>query len=199
MKSGILISLILIIVSCHSPRALTGNSQIENDHQEKFWLVLQQHCGKAFEGTVISAPANDTTFRNKKLTIHLKECKENRIRIPFVVGDNRSRTFIFTKTAYQITLKHDHRHEDGTAESITMYGGATSNSGSATVQYFPADEHTAKILPAAAANVWWVELVAGKYLTYNLRRMGTDRLFTIRFDLSIPVVLPESPWGWTDQ
>jgi hypothetical protein len=53
-------------------------------------------------------------------------------------------------------------------------------------------------LPAAATNVWWVELVAGKFFTYNLRRIGTDRLFTIRFDLTKPVAIPYAPWGWKD-
>jgi hypothetical protein len=54
------------------------------------------------------------------------------------------------------------------------------------------------MLPAAASNVWWVELVPGKYFTYNLRRMGTDRLFSIRFDLSSAIDMPEAPWGWKD-
>ncbi len=115
-----------------------------------------------------------------------------------MVGDNRSRTWIFTKLSGKLLLKHDHRHEDGKEDSITQYGGGTSNSGSATVQYFPADQQTVNILPAAAGNMWWVELMPGKYFTYNLRRMGTDRLFSIRFDLSKPVAAPEAPWGWKD-
>jgi len=40
--------------------------------------------------------------------------------------------------------------------------------------------------------------VPGKYFTYNLRRMGTDRLFSIRFDIAMPVAAPEAPWGWKD-
>lgn len=169
-----------------------------NDPQEKFWMSLQKICGKAFGGEVIAAPANDTTFKNKKLIIHVRACEDYRIRIPFVVGNDRSRTFILTKSTDKLTWKHDHRHKDGSEDSITMYGGTTANRGSATVQYFPADQHTATILPAAAANVWWIELEEGKYLTYNLRRMGTDRLFSIRFDLSKQIEIPESPWGWKD-
>ena len=79
-----------------------------------------------------------------------------------------------------------------------MYGGQTTNSGMANLQMFPADQETTNILPAAATNVWWVELVPGKYFTYNLRRMGTDRLFSIRFDLSTAIDIPEAPWGWKD-
>ena len=87
---------------------------------------------------------------------------------------------------------------DGTPDSITQYGGRTTNSGTATLQMFPADQETTNMLPAAATNVWWLELVPGKYLTYNLRRIGTDRLFSIRFDLSTIMDIPEAPWGWKD-
>jgi hypothetical protein len=105
---------------------------------------------------------------------------------------------VFTKTEKVLSLKHDHRHKDGTADSITQYGGQTANSGMETLQMFPADQETTNLLPAAATNVWWVEVVPGKYFTYNLRRIGTDRLFSIRFDLSTPVDKPEAPWGWKD-
>jgi hypothetical protein len=63
---------------------------------------------------------------------------------------------------------------------------------------FPADEETIKLLPAAATNLWWVELVPGYYFTYNLRRLGTNRFFSIRFDINKPVAGPEAPWGWKD-
>lgn len=130
--------------------------------------------------------------------MHVKACSNNRIRVPFVVGDDLSRTWVFTKGASGLMLQHDHRHRDGSADSITFYGGHTTNSGSATVQYFPADGHTTGILPAAGGNVWWVELVPNSHFTYNLRRMGTDRLFSIRFDLKKTVSAPPSPWGWKD-
>jgi hypothetical protein len=163
-----------------------------------FWKEMEQLCGKAFTGEVVAAPANDTLFKNKILLMHVRKCDENKIRIPFVVGGDRSRTWVFTLSEDNIELKHDHRHRDGSEDSITQYGGRTVNSGSATLQVFPADPFTTAILPAAFANVWWVELVPGKYFTYNLRRMNTDRWFSIRFDLSKPVEAPEAPWGWKD-
>lgn len=130
--------------------------------------------------------------------MHLRGCEDATIRIPFFIGENRSRTWLFNKTKDQLLLKHDHRHMDGTPDSITQYGGRTTNSGTATLQMFPADQETTNMLPAAATNVWWLELVPGKYLTYNLRRIGTDRLFSIRFDLSTIMDIPEAPWGWKD-
>ena len=186
-----------ILSSCYSSQK---KSTVEKtgDNPQKFWQSLQQLCGKAYKGTVVSAPVNDTIFKDKVLIMHVRACEEATIKIPFFVGENRSRTWVFTKPKDQLLLKHDHRHKDGTPDSITQYGGRTTNSGSATLQMFPSDQETANILPAAATNVWWVELVPGKYFIYNLRRIGTDRLFSIRFDLSSTTDIPKAPWGWKD-
>lgn len=164
-----------------------------------FWTNLQRLCGKAFAGTVAAAPEGDTTFANKELVMHVRSCEKNRIRIPFFVGADKSRTWILTRQKNgRILLKHDHRHEDGTPDKVTMYGGMTANSGSETMQTFPADEETVKVIAAAAANVWWIELSANDYFSYNLRRMGTDRYFSVKFDLKKEIAAPSAPWGWKD-
>ena len=97
----------------------------------------------------------------------------------------------------RIQLKHDHRHEDGTSDKVTMYGGTTPNSGSANIQFFPADQETANLIPYAATNVWWI-VIEDNSFTYNLRRIGTDRLFSIKFDLTKPVEIPSAHWGSID-
>jgi len=165
-----------------------------------FWNNLQTLCGKAFAGTVANAPAEDTTFNDKALVMHVRSCEKDRIRIPFFVGENRSRTWVLTRQKNgRILLKHDHRHQDGKPDKVTMYGGVTTNSGSAIRQMFPADDETVKAITAAAANVWWIELVPNDYFTYNLRRIGTDRYFRIKFDLKNEVKTPEAPWGWVEK
>ncbi len=163
-----------------------------------FWGSLQKLCGKAFAGTVAAAPVDDVTFKDKELVMHVRACEKNRIRIPFFVGADKSRTWVLTKKKDRILLKHDHRHEDGTPDKVTMYGGWTTNGGSISRQMFPADEETVEILPAAAANVWWIEIVDGQYFTYNLRRVGTDRYFSIKFDLTKEISKPSALWGWKD-
>ena len=169
-----------------------------HSNQQLFWHALQQLCGKSYEGTVIAAPANDTVFKNKSLAIHVRSCSDERIRIPLVVGNDLSRTWVLTKNQTGLLLKHDHRHKDGSPDSITMYGGNTTNNGTVTMQFFPADQETTNLLPAAGGNMWWLEIVPGNYMTYNLRRMGTDRFFSIRFDLSKTIPAPAAPWGWKD-
>lgn len=94
-----------------------------------------------------------------------------------------------------IKLKHDHRHEDGSEDDITQYGGIASNTGMATIQFFPADQETTDLIPHAANNVWWIT-VDEESFTYNLRRIGSDRYFSVKFDLNKEVESPGPAWGW---
>lgn len=163
--------------------------------QTAFWNNLQALCGQAFAGTVQEAPAGDTAFAGKELVMHVRECGDAQVLVPFHVGEDRSRTWVISRTASGLRLKHDHRHRDGTEDEITQYGGDTAVSGSAHRQEFPADAHTASLIPAASTNVWTLELVPGEAFVYALRREGTDRRFRIRFDLTRPVTAPPAPWG----
>src|SRR5687767_3639159 len=94
-----------------------------------FWKELQKLCGKAFAGTVAAAPPDDTTFKDKALAMHVRSCEPDRIRIPFFVGDDRSRTWVLTHKGNRIELRHDHRHADGKPDKVTMYGGWTTSAG----------------------------------------------------------------------
>ena len=163
--------------------------------QELFWATLQGLCGRAFAGTVREAPPSDTTFANKELIMHVRQCRDDEIRIPFHVGTNRSRTWIVSRTGAGLRLKHDHRHEDGSEDAITQYGGDTRSAGTDGRQEFSADTHTASLIPAAATNVWTIEVRGADRFTYALRREGTDRRFRIEFDLTRNVGTPPAPWG----
>lgn len=163
---------------------------------DAFWNELGKLCGKAFAGTVAAAPADDTTFKDKALVMHVRQCEKDRIRIPFVVGSDRSRTWVLTRKGSRIELRHDHRHEDGKPDKVTMYGGWTTSTGTPTRQMFPADQQTVDVVPAASTNVWWIDLTPGETFSYNLRRMGSERYFSIKFDLKAVVKAPEAPWGW---
>ena len=59
-----------------------------------------------------------------------------------------------------------------------------------------ADAFTSQLIPAAATNVWTVEMHPGERYVYALRREGTDRRFRIAFDLTNPVEPPPAPWGF---
>jgi hypothetical protein len=162
---------------------------------QAFWASLTALCGQAFNGEVREAPPGDTAFANRQLVMHVRTCEPDRIMIPFHVGTDRSRTWVLTRTASGLRLKHDHRHEDGSEDAITQYGGDTRSPGTAQQQEFHADAHTAALIPAAVTNVWTVEVVPGRSFAYALRREGTDRRFRIEFDLTRTVAIPPAPWG----
>lgn len=167
----------------------------DNNQAKIFWNNLKQHCGKAYEGKLAES-IKDDAFSGKKLVMYVLACDENTIKIPFYVGEDRSRTWVLTLEGDRIKLKHDHRHEDGTEDSITQYGGISTNSGLKDLQFFPADEETALLIPAAASNVWWITLNENSF-SYNLKRLGSDRpQFTVSFTLNNPIETPELPWGW---
>ena len=128
--------------------------------------------------------------------MHVRQCSATEMRIPFHADSNRSRTWVLTRTTDGLRLKHDHRHEDGSEDRITQYGGDTRGPGTAERQEFHADAHTAAIIPAAATNVWTIEIVPGERFAYGLRREGTDRRFRVEFDLKAPVAQPPAPWGY---
>jgi hypothetical protein len=184
------LTVVLLAAACAPP---PGPAPLPE--QGAFWSALRSHCGNAYAGRLVEAPAGDTAFAGKALVMHVRACSADEIRIPFHVGENRSRTWVLTRVPGGLRLKHDHRHEDGSEDEITQYGGDTRTPGSATRQEFPADAHTASLIPAAATNVWTVEVVPGRTFAYALRREGTDRRFRIEFDLDRPVPAPPAPWG----
>ena len=164
---------------------------------KEFWNKLKSHCGKAYEG-VLELPEEDEAFGGKKLMMHVRSCSDKVIKIPFYVGEDKSRTWILSYQNDRITLKHDHRHEDGSEDKINFYGGTSTNTGKAGIQFFPADDHTQELIPAASTNVWWITL-NDTIFTYNLRRLGTDHVFRVVMDLTTPIQEPEAPWGWKEE
>jgi len=194
---------LVALLACGSPtqtETVTALTQLpERDSTQLiFWKELQNLCGSAFSGEIVAGGENDTVFGNKDLIMHVRSCSEQRIRIPFFVGADSSRTWVLTLGDAGLELKHDHRHADGTPDEVTMYGGMTSNFGASYRQYFPADQETANMLPAAIGNIWWIDVVPGEYFSYNLRRVNTPRLFSVRFDITRPIETPGAPWGWED-
>ncbi|MCU0971961.1 MAG: hypothetical protein MUF57_09295 [Gammaproteobacteria bacterium] len=173
---------------------------------DAFLAALSGLCGKAFAGRIVAnepaaAPGSPPDpFEGKSLVMHVRECTAGEIRVPFHVGDDHSRTWVITRTGNGLRLKHDHRHEDGSPDVLTMYGGDTATPGTAVRQEFPVDAESKALferqgLKASLTNVWTIELEPGRRYVYELARPG--RLFRVEFDLAKPVALPPPPWGST--
>lgn len=186
-------ALLVAVVACGGePEASPSQAGTPAD---AFWSSLHDLCGRAFEGVLTESSPADTIFVGRTLVMHVRECTEDEVRIPFHVGEDRSRSWVLTRTASGFRLKHDHRHEDGSEDEVTQYGGDTDAPGTAERQEFPADDFTAALVPVAATNVWTVEVLPGRSFAYALRREGTDRRVRIEFDLTRPVPPPPPPWG----
>lgn len=166
--------------------------------QQQFFQNLTALCGKAFVGKVVVGNASDDSMRNQPLLMHVRECSDTEIKVPFFVGEDRSRTWVITKTDTGLRLKHDHRHQDGSMDKVTMYGGDTTTAGTAEQQLFPADRYSKDMFSAnnravSNGNTWLVEIQPGKTYRYGLKRQGRE--FVVEFDLTKEVTAPPAPWG----
>jgi hypothetical protein len=186
MRSIFIASLVLI-AACRSSAPATP--------RDRLWAALEPLCGKAFAGRMVEGTEpSDAAIGEQRLVMHVRSCTANEIRIPFHVGENRSRTWVFTRTTDGLRLKHDHRHEDGSEDRVTQYGGDTrDDDGDLSFDFF-ADAHTASLLPASRTNIWTVAIDPGQSFTYALRREESGRRFRVVFDLTTPVSAPPAPW-----
>ena len=200
-----------IALALFVPIALSACATLPpRDPQAAFWQALSSHCGNAYAGALASTQEADADMRGVLMTMHVRACAEDRIAVPFHVQRidgtwDRSRTWVFTRTDTGIRLKHDHRHEDGSADPVTMYGGDTTGEGTARAQDFPVDAESIALfrregLAASLTNVWRVEVdpagAPDAAFVYQLTRAApSDRLFRVEFDLTQPVSAPPAPWG----
>lgn len=197
----------------------------ETSPQDAFFAALASHCGKAYEGALVSTDAADADFVGAPMVMHVAECSDDRIAVPFHVqldgAWDRSRTWVITRNYYGmidggevadgISLKHDHRHQDGEPDAVTMYGGVQRDpaAGTARAQRFPVDAESIAMferegLGASVTNVWTVEVdpagtPEGRF-AYQLQRTVAggapeERLFRVEFDLTKPVDAPPPAWG----
>ena len=186
----------------------------EPSPQQAFWAALSSHCGKAYAGRLVSDEAPDAAMRGMPMALHVRECSDTRIAVPFHIQRadgswDRSRTWLITRTGAGadggLRLKHDHRHDDGSEDAVTMYGGDTASPGTARKQQFPVDAESVALfrregLTASVTNLWQVEVdpagTPGATYAYQLTRTGANaRRFRVEFDLTRPIPAPPAPWG----
>lgn len=177
---------------CSTLFAITASSAKEggSSSPKDLFSVLSSLCGKSFSGEMTFPQDGLDAFSGKNLVATISECTDSEVRVPFHVGEDKSRTWIFSKLeidgARQIELKHDHRHKDGTPDEVTMYGGMSKvtkissfdqSIGRALYrQSFPADKHTQQLIPEASTNIWTISVNQEMdTMTYYLSRHGKPR------------------------
>ena len=160
--------------------------------------ALAALCGQAFEGQVASDDPRDADFASQRLVMHVRDCEPDVVRVPFHVGEDRSRVWVFSRQDDGgIELKHNHRHEDGEQDVLSWYGGRTLGMAVGAALDFPADQFSKDLferegIPDSMQNIWSVSVTDTQYV-YELRR--SNRHFRAAFDLTRPVDVPPPAWG----
>lgn len=179
--------------------------------QDLYFEHLSILCGKAYPGQLVSDQEADAEMMGQPMIMHVATCDQNQIQIPFHINNadgtwNRSRTWIITRTEDGLRLKHRHRHEDGSLDAVSNYGGDTDTEGTVERQEFPVDQESIDLFKTAGlepsvTNTWAVEISPpgeqDARFAYELRRPEASggRFFRVEFDLTKPVDVPPAPWG----
>jgi hypothetical protein len=158
--------------------------------QDAFFARLTALCGQSFAGRLVTTDAADADLAGQPMRMTVRDCSAQEIRIPFQIGEDRSRTWVITRTDTGLRLKHDHRDPQGQPVGLHWYGGDTVNAGTAGRQEFPVDQESIDQFMAGDAavsitNVWAMEVQSGQAFAYELRR--ANRHFRVEFDLTTPL------------
>jgi len=163
-----------IMLAAQEPESASAPGLSQN--QQAFFDYIKSMCGARYEGESVFPEDPGDAFSGQLLVAVIESCGVDEIRIPFLVGSDASRTWVLTRTAEGLQLKHDHRHEDGTPDEVTLYGGVATDPGSPLSQSFPADSYTANLIPEASSNEWFLSFSTdGQELTYYLERHAKPR------------------------
>lgn len=179
--SVLMVSILMISCGGSSPKV----AEVEKTDQDLFFERFKAMEGKSFAGKEVFIREGMNSWADLELVMHVREFQDSVVYIPFRVGDNTSRTWtLYREVDGRLRLRHDHRHDDGTPEDLTLYGGYTGEGSTNLSQLFPADEFTCKMLERICDNEW--NMVFSDDLTtfsYILSKAG-DMVIRIDFDLT---------------
>ena len=162
---------------------ISFQSEALSDVQKAFMNNLASLCGKSFPGKEVYSLPGRESWADKPFMMHVTICGENGIHIPFHIGEDKSRTWMFLVEENGLRFRHDHRHEDGTPEDQTLYGGFADNTGTAFMQKFPADQYTEDLLDDNISREWRIILTEDlSTFTYELHYKGA-KVFAAEFAL----------------
>jgi len=152
---------------------------------------LEPLCGKTFTGKLVYPEEGREPFSSNPLSMTVAVCNPDIVKIPFQVGNDRSRTWVLTFSDDGLQLKHDHRHEDGTPDDVTNYGGLASSESTAWEVHFPADEETAEMLPRAKNNVWTMAIDRDAKIFSYILSVDGRKAVQVDFDIDLGI---ETGW-----
>lgn len=153
--------------------------------QEVFFERFMQIEGKKFAGQQVFIHESMESWQGLDLVMHVREFHPDVVYIPFHVGENTSRTWaLYRDNNNRLRFRHDHRHPDGTPESLTLYGGYHNHDGNSLMQVFPADDYTCNIHPGLCDNEWTLRFNENMTVFSYLLRKDGELVFQADFDLA---------------
>lgn len=152
-----------------------------------FLANLQGLCGHSYAGRVVASDAVDASYAATPMVMGPVACAGGEVRIPYAIGEDRSRTWVLSRAGRGLKLRHLHTPPDGSIDPVSNYGGVSLTAGTAESQDFPIDAASKALvlrqnLPTSVDNVWTVEVHPGASFAYVLRR--PNRHLRVEFDLS---------------
>ncbi|TVQ67208.1 MAG: hypothetical protein EA360_02820 [Balneolaceae bacterium] len=172
----------LIFFSCtgEDTTELTPTLPAESP-QEQFFATLFSLCGETFAGESTYPEDGEHVLTGNELRAVVKTCTDEYIKVDFLrESDTWHATWVLSMRENGLHLYHDHvgdkTPEELGEDNLSGYGGYADERGSATRQFFPADEATAEMIPEATTNVWMMEmdLETGTFV-YYLERHSEPR------------------------
>lgn len=157
-----------------------SNADEQMSVHDAFFANVSSLCSKTFTGASTFPDNSEHPLVDTELNVHIHTCEDNMIKTNlYRDGDTWHATWVLEKREGGLHLYHDHigekEYPEG-EEPLTGYGGYASDTGTTVRQYFPADDHTADILPEAATNVWMMELdMESGTFVYSLERHDQPR------------------------
>jgi hypothetical protein len=164
-----------------------GNSDVttETDYEDMgdaFFATIATLCGETFSGASTFPDNPDHPLVDTELRVHISSCDDEIIRMDLYRDmDTWHGAWVLERRDEGLHLYHDHlgdiRTEDDLGQGdYTGYGGYADDRGTATRQYFPADEVTGDIIPEAVTNVWMMEVdLENEAFIYYLERHDEPR------------------------
>jgi len=191
-KISILFAVVVIAASCG--QMTTKEQASENNYEpvltqaeQDFLANLASLCGNSFSGKETHMQPGRESWAEKKFVMHVTVCEDDKVHIPFHLDEDRSRTWMFLVEEGKLRFRHDHRHEDGTPEEQTLYGGYADGSGTEFIQRFPADDYTKTLLNDTLGRQWNIILSDDlSTMAYQLEYQG-EVVFAAEFDLTKPL------------
>jgi hypothetical protein len=162
-----------------------GESTTESDYEnakDAFFATAATLCGETFSGASVYPDNPEHPLVDTELRVHISSCDEDMLRMDLYRDSNTWHgAWVLERRGEGLHLYHDHLGDVRVREDLgegdyTGYGGYADDRGTATRQYFPADEVTGEIIPEAVTNVWMMEIdLENETFTYYLERHNEPR------------------------